>query len=283
MIKLSKKSTLRKQILSVFTIFILVAQVSSLAFGQSTSNIVVDKNTGSWIRYGAKAPLFLYHWTSPENLGAIAGQKKMSDSIGPFNRKGSGATVLMYWPQLYSAIKENGLLFAWHDPVTGMKGGNMENYGTVILKLQVDTKNARVLELHSTEDFDSFMRADKNFSGNIDLSDVDIVYHQKGALKEWIVINPRVVIGFTADPNELRDEIQTGLKRLQNPNFLYNANDIHLVNFKEESKHSSVKELYLDYALRVLSELPLKRDVIPHYFLRKLGSSTRTCSQVFQF
>lgn len=245
--------------------FIRITLVALLAitvesFGNSTAKLV-DSASGTEVYLDAVTPPFLYHWTKFSHLAQIAHNKKRGDHFTRFSGGIRHAAVSIYWPSLVEL--ESGVLFTWTHPVTGMKGGPSENYGSALVKLKIDTVNSRTLRI--VEKWNQKTPPSESRFPNLDLSKFDIIIREAKGLKEVMLLNPKVILGFTADPNLLRPELSRELKNLKDSNFEYAESDIHLDRFAD---HDPNRKEFRDYAMANIADLlETGREFVPAFFL----------------
>lgn len=237
---------------------------SSFALAEVT---FVDPQTGAEAIYGGIAPKALYHWTTQATLAEIANEKNFSEPWSIYKPKGL-SKVYSYWNQVTDKVKtDRGALFAWIHPLLGMRGGLTEIYGDTLVKLDIDVENSRVLRLYSKGlTSERAILQQGVFDGSLDLSKVDLIFHTDGTIKEWIIVNPKIVTNFTADPKVIRKDILKALDELNDPTKKYSAEEIHYLDFKSpENAKFNTKEYAETVALNFLKN---SRKFIPSYFLR---------------
>lgn len=197
-------------------------------------------------------PKTLYHWTTFERLVDIAAGKTWQDPWDsyPTRRKSK-------FQDRYRGSGSNHL-FAWSDPLTGMLGQSNEKYGDALVQLQINVPHSRVL----------FIDTAKTKKRHFDFSEIDLVYYRNGKYQEWIILNPKVVTSFTADPDVIAPSLAPWLKRIRDPNFRVDIETAHSAAFAESPNLHR-------YAETVISDFLSHRELVPSYFLRdRIGQGT---------
>lgn len=191
----------------------------------------MDGTTGTEVHLNAVAPRYLYHWTKYSALADMARGKKLGDQLSNFRHGVKHSAISIYWPSLIQS--EKGALFTWKHPVAGIKGGRDENYGPALLKLEIDVLRARTVRL--VEKWNQQKGPSESPFPGLDLSQFDIIFRDSAGdgTKEILVLNPEIILGFTADPALLKIELERELKNLKDSKFEYLREEIHFDGFRK--------------------------------------------------
>ncbi|MBI4424778.1 MAG: hypothetical protein HY554_13685 [Elusimicrobia bacterium] len=179
-------------------------------------------------------PEHLFHWTTHRSLAWMAEQNP-NPGLVPMQTIPSEPWVVRGRPGL---IGRQGT-FAWSNPVTSVAGsvfpdGTQEMYGRFgregqppRLLVMKPAKDARVLELTTKTEQATYPLADLDFA-RYDLV-YHTAYHPDGRWKyhEWIVLDPRKIEAFTADPEFIRPLIEPYLSRLRDPGRAFARGELH--------------------------------------------------------
>lgn len=239
----------------IIRLYLLFLAFAFFGAGAIASPVTITDPSGTVVVLGVDPPRYVYHWVDYETLAKIAKDKKFSD---PWDRFADlhRSSFYQFWSRLNSQRTEG--LFAWTHPVLGMKGGRSENYGEALVRLELDVEKIKAMQVKT---------ADKpyDFSSPLDVSDVDLVMHDKnGLFKEWVILNPEVIKNFTADVDVLMPILKKELKRLKDPSQRYSPDEVHFSDFKAKGF-----EDHRSYAIHILTNLiESNRDAIPSYFRR---------------
>ena len=121
------------------------------------------------------------------------------------------------------ALAHSPALFTWRHPVGGIGYSSNELYGDQLLRLEVDTENARVLRLVIDE-----RRAVTKVSWNP--HDLILHIHRRNgreAYREWVVTRSAIIRGITADPQVLAPTLKPELRHLSSPTYVYPQGALH--------------------------------------------------------
>lgn len=200
-------------------------------------------------RSNPEPPQFLYHWTSYENLAKIASDKAPKDSWDTYLSKGANLFTKNY------GGAENQL-FAWTNPITGMMASNSEKYGDALVQFKIKTDSARVLVIDTK----------KTKTKTFDFSKFDLVLYKNAKYQEWIILNPKVVDTFTADPEVLKEQLKDWIEKLEDDSFKFSDEELHskVFNDRDPGKRAQARA----YAKVVVNDFLTNRSLVPSYFLR---------------
>lgn len=141
-------------------------------------------------------PATLYHWAG-HHVFKTWGEKiqKLGKLTFPY-RVTQGSVFATRW----SRFKNKHGVFAWTDPVLGSQGGYSESYAAnadlVVFRIRPDATALRLISSGDAEDYSEEL----NFLGDA-LKDVQLVEHITPTIHEWIILDPKAVEQFTADPD----------------------------------------------------------------------------------
>ncbi len=176
--------------------------------------------TGSTVEE-ISAPQFLFHWTRDQSLESMS-------SNTDFNTRWSFWKILspsdVFTNQL-QADRGHGYLYTWHHPVTGMIGGQQEDYGDKLIAFELDLKRIRAVKISVSENNYGQMVDKDEVKRHVDFSKIDLIFHENN--QEWIITNPDIIKKFTGDPEVLRPILEEQLRLLENPGFIYDKKDMH--------------------------------------------------------
>ncbi len=192
---------------------LILALGSSLVWASPTDFIATDPAIGATVKtFDGQPPIYIYHWTSPETLLQIV---KSGYKGGPWpGFKKIGGKLGQYFPQL----KNSSGLFGWTNPETATRGGTDELYGEVLVRFKINQSAARTLFVQAKKMNERYQGP--GFKGEIPASNYDLIFHASTML-EWVIMNPKVVDSFTADPEVLRPTLESALKNLKDPNYQF--------------------------------------------------------------
>ena len=218
---------------------------------------------------GKKAPViprFLYHWVSPETLLQLV-EKGYNGGAWPKLQPLATMTTLLttHYPSIRTAPQ--GGLFTWINPETTTRGADYERYGEVLVRFEIDVERAKVLLLQSGRRGEKAV--DALFSGTIPVAQANLVVHLS-KMREWVIVDRSIIKSFTADPEILRADLETRIKKLHDP--LYWGDNPHfeplLEPLNSKSSRFSGTASNKNYALyrleRFLSE---GKRIVPREFL----------------
>jgi hypothetical protein len=227
-------------------------------------------------------PTRLYHWTKPQSLRSLA--PDFGSDLIHLKTIHPDSPLAKYYPALASAPG----LFTWSDPVTGFGASITQPYGRAdrdtgdparLLALEINPEKVRAIEIHSRSEY---MGAKGPLNKpELDLKSVDLIKHVsyrggKVFLQEWIIVNPGVVEGFTADPELLRPLLSQELIYLRDPTFLFDEAVIHSktlpVNDMEFRRNTLIPALEAELTTNAWYGIPAR-------FLRK--SRPLACGALF--
>lgn len=152
-----------------------------------------------------EVPEFLYHWISYENLALLAKQSTSGElPFGPIKRSTKFAAL--------NGLENLPAYFTWSHPIGGMGTRAVEAYGQfemygnseALVKIQIDPKKAKVGHVVTKSDKKVLYKGE---------TDLDIIFHEhfdergRVVIREWILVNDRPVVGYTADVKQLRPEV----------------------------------------------------------------------------
>jgi len=159
-------------------------------------------------------PRYLFHWTNRAQLEALSA---------------CGSAGSLPFP-----------LYCWSHPVTGMAAQPHEIYSDVgpekarLLILEIDNSNIRAGR------FSIRGMGRGPVPGLLKkYYDHDIVFHEREApgynevctyWREWIIMKPKAVLNFTADPSPLKSFLRREIARLENPSYEYAEPLLHAYN-----------------------------------------------------
>jgi hypothetical protein len=194
------------------------------------------------------------------------------------------------------------LLYTWTDPVGGIgswAGIYPENRSQhfiapdiaydssnrALLRLSIDRENARVIKIvvdnnHPWGDLnESQLIGSKAFNlAEYDL--VDFTYMQGGkiVLREWVVLNPKSVTSYTADPRKMT-ELSSALTQLKDPSYVIPEKTLHVGNHSILTSNHGRRA-----AIEAIEEYlsGSQRDQIPAVFLGRQSVGLR-CEKLFLF
>ena len=242
---------------AMFLLTMSTAFFLSKAFAEGP--IDIDPQTGSRIIRNVIPPKIVYHWTTLKSLAKVAGEKAFSEGWDKFNKRGEGEKktgFFSWWPQFEETY---GGLFTWIHPILGMKGGEFEEYGNILVQIEIDTQIVRAARVEA-----GYMHSDgrPRYQSPIDVSDIDMVDNGN----EWVIVNPRSIKNFTADVNVLRPLLEKELSLLKDPSHRYEATNIHFMDYKGGGYRDTD---YLLHAISVVEHLlQTNPDAIPSWFRR---------------
>ena len=158
-------------------------------------------------------PQFLYHWSGLKSLQRMAGDQPQTllrlKTVTADQQIGSSLGALQGRPGL----------FMWSDPITGMGTSIEEMYAPtqgeppVVVEIEVDPTKVKAIEV-KTSGLERELKVNFSKSEQLALSEANLILHQWEidgvvALKEWIVLDPKIIRKVTADPAILGKKIQT--------------------------------------------------------------------------
>jgi len=239
-------------------------------------------------------PRYFYHWIEPESLE----QEWRLETL-----KTKGILPLPWMKETFFLVTLiPGLemipgLFVWPHPVTGMATGPKEIYGTVPILIEMTSEPVRVLELRTDEHY--------LFEDAFNIERVDLIHHSHFEIEmkkahwwswkktphevlqweEWIIVNPKVVTQFTADPKYIKDRIRYQLEKLK----LGEKYPLGLIHFKASGRKmkSDTQPLFNsrvdrdEFILPVLNDY-LKMDSSEIHPLWRRPFKKRPCPQSLQ-
>ncbi|MGE4133679.1 MAG: hypothetical protein AB7F86_18725 [Bdellovibrionales bacterium] len=168
----------------------------------------------SWIQI---PPDRLYRWSSlkaHEHLQKFLAGPRNGEFHSPH-----GIGLARQFPQL----KRSNGLHAWSHPVSGIKGGGFENYGDrlMILSIRPGAKAIRI-EKRVQDDLKEVLISD-----DIDLSGVDLVLLERRGIREWIILNPRVIESIDFSEDTIKPFAKEWLTKIRNAKFRIENREIH--------------------------------------------------------
>jgi hypothetical protein len=201
------------------------------------------------------APKYLFHWTTAKALDKIAG------GVGPEGAfplvKPIPADSVLH--SCYPQLRRRPVLFAWEHPVTAMASNSRLIYAgaeprearIVILAI----KNApKVLKLSTPRP------CRKIFSIPADLDSIDLIQneirYENGVLvREWLILNPRAVKNYTADPSALKEFFGAEARKLKDPRRDYPKRAFH-------TRSPGLRRGKSNFFLSITSILPLRKSIV---------------------
>ena len=181
----------------------------------------------------SEIPSLLFHWTNPKGLIG------MTPEVGSKLLHLKTINDQMALTKAYPALINLPGLFTWMNPITAIGASTSQFYATsdrttgyparlVVMRLKSD---ARAIELQSQSGIGG-SKSPLNELESIS-STVDLIKHVcktsegKIYLQEWIILNPKVIETYSADPVALNPILTEELRKLRDTNFLYTDSELH--------------------------------------------------------
>ncbi|HAG91587.1 MAG TPA: hypothetical protein DCL41_06930 [Bdellovibrionales bacterium] len=190
--------------------------------------VVLDGNGFSFIASEISSyPSALYHWTTIDNLNRWDSDfPKSSDELPEFPPIYGGKNMRSLYSQFRGHRFGENLRGIYANPnLLGFLGGMNEVYGDLLVKFRIKP-GQRVLRIKFSPEANLSGKPHsaqvRQFIEKVSSDYFDLIYFE-GAITEWIVLSPDAVESVTADPRELRAEIE-GAKNL----ILNSSGDIHI-------------------------------------------------------
>ncbi|MFC1611647.1 hypothetical protein ACFL6C_11865 [Myxococcota bacterium] len=220
---------------------------------------------------------YLYHWTTDTSLQKLALNKKPGAPM-PLKRVRKMHVLGRCFPEF---MRRRGL-FAWTNPVTAMgtggRGSDQEMYARdvndpnarpALVRMTIDP-NARALEIKSTNGLYGRERKFGRLTEG-DLGDAQLILHKiycgdELRFQEWIILDPSIVQAFTANPADLRPELERCLAQIENPKHAFREKDLYCLRgglFHE----GQLNDRYTTEVFGIVREFLASRDEdIPDFF-----------------
>lgn len=165
-----------------------------------------------------------------------------------------------------SQLVDRAATFTWSNPIGAMRGGDFDD-GRIelyakpgpngeapnLLSMKISDE-AKVLRLRTHWEVLLMINA------KIDYSKYDLIYHEAVDLngqvtyKEWIVLNPKVVVSYSTDPVVNSKLIQPYYNRLKNPFLKIENHEIHFTGTSPKTMLPVIKQ-YLETAPSVSANM----------------------------
>ncbi len=175
-------------IVSACIIFYLISSTSQAAYNGDFSPRVEKVE---------RLPEVLYHWTNRNRLNTWALKIEANNQklIFPYTLKKESQFV-----NSWKAFSRRRGVFAWTNPMLGAQGVMHESYSTnadlVAFEISPEARAIRVISNRNTTiDHSAVLKV-----AGVNLRDVQLIEHITPELHEWIILDPKAVRSFTADP-----------------------------------------------------------------------------------
>lgn len=212
-------------------------------------------------------PEYLYHWTTVEGL------EKMVNSGDAKGIPQSFSLPQSYFLSWYGPNQaQRGTLFTFINP-TAVAGASSEEYGNILVRLKIDRSKVIAMNQPETDTRDGIKNKEEyNYSHHANL-------YYSSQHNEWIVLNPEVISSITADPINLKEDIERELAKLKSdynylpeevhflPSFMFNApegNSLANEDYLQASKQNR-RRWYTIHRLEQALRVP--RDLIPVQYM----------------
>ena len=261
----------RNTSMSWVSIIIAVALGASASWAASEGGVVpttpgqgVENTSISERDYHGEVPEYLFHWTSPESLTALAESGARNDLI-PLKD-----ISMSMFATVWGHFQGRKGLFTWTHPAGAIsagperyarQGGDGKPPRLLVLKLN---QNVRVVEVFT-------IQTASRGSGiaSLALQGADLVFHHvltssgRPRFSEWIVLNSKAVAEFSAAPKSLPTHIREQLENARNaPDSLADI-DLFYPRYPE-----------VEYRLEMISKyLSGGADGIPSRFMHSLTAN----------
>lgn len=232
---------------------ILIVRLKLLLFGAMVSIILTIPRVSHSAEKPA-VPKYLFHWMSKQSMEWVAESLPSGIEDLPLSSISERQAVAVSWKTLVG----KRALFTWSHPTAALRFSEDEVYARtgdngeppVLLFLKPDP-NSKVLVL------DENSRSAPGVWASLDLYSYDLIFHrgygQDGdAFQEWIVINPKTILAFSAAPSFLPKEVKEEMSRSIEPGF----------EFRPEEQYTEKIEA---------NDPEFRREVIVNYFSLRDG------------
>lgn len=155
-------------------------------------------------------PKYFYHWIDVDSLSQKWRLKALKETGEiPLPNMKPEFLIADAIPELAG----KGGLFVWHHPVSGMGTGPSEMYGNSVIMLETQRQPARILDVSTSPG--------ETISKLTNLRNADVLRHTRvrdGVVlwEEWIILKPKVITQFTADPKIIKPRMRVQYNNLVN-------------------------------------------------------------------
>lgn len=229
-------------------------------------HLLITLGFSHWKNYDwrdIESPTELFHWTSYENILRFSALQTGEPGIvlPPLNNA------------FFSSYRTNDGqrkpgIFTWTHPVAGAMANRIEVYGNneVLIRFQIDSENVRAKQL---------VTRDAVLWG-ADLKGIDLLYFirsltndiNKMSIKEWIILNPKIIKDFTSHPDTLIPIVRPHLQKLKSTDpHPFTPDEIHATVEPIFERSSPAKQELVDRLEKFVQ--PGGEKHIPAFFLRK--------------
>lgn len=179
---------------------------------------------GAWPCRGK--PRYLFHWTTRAKLEGLCSAAAGSDVLR-FRAMNPGHVLAAE----ESPFHGRRALFAWSHPITGMAADGAEIYcGTNpcearLLLLEMRSNLSLGLCSYSYETGRLVCSPERPIRRDLYFSTRD--YEDGSKANEWVVLNPKAIANFTADPAVMKPFFKRELEKLRDASFQYPVETSH--------------------------------------------------------
>jgi len=209
------------------------------------------------------APKFLYHWATSRSLS----EQNVSQGEWISFKPTYASEAMFQWRDFFP--DKLAVLYTWNNPIAGMAALAGSEYGDCLVQIELDP-DAKVLHVKDGIGV-------KKFSPGVPFNprEYDVLFREGPRFNEWIILNPRAIRSFTADPDRLGPVVESELQKISDGE--WSQSDLHCSHFDPR-----IPEHFAFAAKIARNFLTMPRSHIPSKFLRTkiMGSDPAQCSKL---